>query len=231
VETIHSTRLRVKEPGLERLLVYDRYRRASFLDHVLAPDATAEAFAREEYQELGTFVTGSYTPTLTRARGGVAVALVREGTVTVAGRPLLLRVEKEVAVSSRAPELTVSYRVHNPGRERLAVRFGIETVWAVTDPASQIHIDERSVPARELTMAPQARVVSFTDWGWPAAVSLRLPPGEVWLHPLETVSNSEAGFERLFQGVVCLSLWDVTLQAQESWEAVLQCALGEGINV
>ncbi len=231
VETIHSTRVRVKEPGLERLLIYDRYRRASFLDHVLAPDATAEAFARGEYQELGTFVTGPYEPTLTRAASGVAVALVRTGSVTVAGRSLLLRVEKQLAVSRRAPELTASYRLHNPGKERLAVRFGVETVWAVTDPASQILIDERSAPAREIAMAPLAGVVRFTDWGWPAAVSLRLPPGEVWLHPLETVSNSEAGFERIFQGVVCLCLWDVTLQPQESWKAALQCVLGEGISV
>jgi len=198
---------------------------------VLAPDATAEAFARGECQELGTFVTGPYEPTLTRAASGVAVALVRTGSVTVAGRSLLLRVEKQLAVSRRAPELTASYRLHNPGKERLAVRFGVETVWAVTDPASQILIDERSAPAREIAMAPLAGVVRFTDWGWPAAVSLRLPPGEVWLHPLETVSNSEAGFERIFQGVVCLCLWDVTLQPQESWKAALQCVLGEGISV
>lgn len=230
VETIHTTRVRVKEPGLERLLVYDRYRRASFLDHVLAPDVTVEAFARGEYQELGTFVTGAYEPTLTRARGGVAVALGGDGTVTVAGRPGMLRVEKQLTVSSAAPELTVSYRVRNAGSERLAARFGVETVWAVTDPASPIRIDERSAPARELAVVAQARMVSLTDWGWPGAVSLRLPPGEVWLHPLETVSNSEAGFERIFQGVVCLCLWDVTLQPQESWEAVLQCALGEGIS-
>ena len=231
VESIHSTRVRVKEPGLERLLIYDRYRRASFLDHVLAPDVTAEAFARGEYRELGTFVTGPYEPTPIRARGGAAVALVRDGTVTVAGRPLPLRIEKKLTISPRAPELTASYRLHNPGRERLAVRFGVETVWAVTDPASQIGIDELLVPAGELLMVPQARVVRFRDGGWPAAVSLRLPSAEVWLHPLETVSNSEAGFERILQGVVCLGLWDVTLQSQESWEAVLQCTLGEGINV
>jgi 4-alpha-glucanotransferase len=231
VETIHTTRVRVKEPGLERLLVYDRYRHASFLDHVLAPDATVEAFARGEYHELGTFVTGTYEPTLTRARGGVAVSLVREGTVMVAGRSVPLRVEKQLTVSSTAPEMTVSYRVHNAGSERLAARFGVETVWAVTDPASPIRVDERSVPARELAVMAQAHMVSFTDWGWPRAVSLRLPPGEVWVHPLETVSNSEAGFERIFQGVVCLCLWDVTLQPQESREVVLQCALGEGNSV
>ncbi|HVH31196.1 MAG TPA: alpha-amylase/4-alpha-glucanotransferase domain-containing protein, partial [bacterium] len=231
VETIHTTRVRVKESGLERLLVYDRYRRASFLDHVLAPEVTVEAFARGEYQELGTFVTGAYEPTLSRAQGGVAVSLVRDGTVTVAGHPVRLRVEKQLAVSSTAPALTASYRVLNAGSERFAVRFGVETVWAVTDPASPIRIDERSVPARELAVVALARLVSFTDWGWPGAVSVRLPPGEVWLHPLETVSNSEAGFERIFQGVVCLCLWDVTLQPQEAWEADLQCALGEGISV
>jgi alpha-amylase len=226
VETIHSQRVRVKEPDLDRLLVYDWYRRAGFLDHVLASDVSAEAFARGEYQELGTFVTGSYRPTPTRTRGRVAVALDCEGAVDRDGRHLPLRIEKHLSVSSHAPELTASYRLHNPGVERLDVRFGVETVWAVTDPASLVRIDDRSVPARDLTTQDQARELGFTDWGWPAAVTLRMPVAEVWLHPLETVSNSEAGFERIFQGLVCVCLWDIILQPEQQWEAALQCNLG-----
>jgi len=210
---------------LDRLLSYDPYRLASFLDHVLDSEVTPEAFARREYQELGSFVTAPYQPTLPRVRRRVAVALACEGTVAVDGRLRPLWIKKQLSLATRAPELVALYRLHNPGAERLEVRFGVETVWAVTDPASVIQIDGRSAPAREPQVADRVQAVDFTDWGWPAAATLRVPAAEVWLHPLETVSNSEAGFERIFQGVVCLCLWTISLQPHERWEATLQCTL------
>ena len=47
------------------------------------------------------------------------------------------------------------------------------------------------------------------------------------MFPLETVSNSEAGFERIMQGVVCLCLWQIALDPHRTWEATLECELGD----
>lgn len=224
VETIHTTRVREKEPGLARLLVYDPYRRAGFLDHVLGPDVTLEAFARNDYAERGDFVSGRYRSAL--ARGGVTVSLLREGAILLDGRRLPLRIQKRITVASDAPRLSASYQVHNPGPDPLDVRFGVETVWAVTDPNALVWIDDQSAPAREMRTAQGARAVRFTDWGWRGPVSLRVSGAEVWMHPLDTVSNSEAGFERIFQGLVCVCLWSIRLDPQRAWETVLQCDLG-----
>jgi len=224
-ETIHTTRVRVKEPGLHRLLVYDRYRHASLLDHFLDPRVTMEAFAGGEYQELGDFVAGSYQPAVSRSRGGVAVSLTRDGSV--GGEPRLpLRVEKRLALSVRTSTLRVTYRIHNPGDARVTARFGVETAWAVTDPQARLWIDDQPAPAREARARPGAHGVRLTDWGWRGAVLLRVPAAEVWVFPLETVSNSEAGFERIMQGVVCLCLWQIALDPHHTWEAILECELG-----
>ena len=210
---------------MDRLLVYDRYRRAAFLDHLLGPQVTVDAFARNEYQELGDFLTGSYRPAVSRSRDAVAVSLSRDGSVELV-RPLPLRVEKRLTVDARRSELRAFYRLHNPNDAHATVRFGVETVWAVTDPGARLWIDNQVAPARETRARPRAHEVRFTDWGWRGAVSLRMPEGEVWVHPLETVSNSEAGFERIMQGVVCLCLWQITLDPQRAWEATLVCELG-----
>ena len=42
----------VKEPGLERRLVYDAYRRGSCIDHALPPEATFDSFERAILPEL-----------------------------------------------------------------------------------------------------------------------------------------------------------------------------------
>ncbi len=42
------------------------------------------------------------------------------------------------------------------------------------------------------------------------------PSPEIAWHPVETVSNSEAGFERVYQGSSLLFRWPVRLKAGES---------------
>ena len=225
VETIHTTRVRVKEPGLDRLLVYDRYRHAGFLDHVLEPEVTVHDFARGDYRELGDFVSGAYRLAVSRSRDGVAVLLTRDGSIGPEPR-LPLRIDKRLALDGQRPQLRATYRIHNPGEAQVTARFGVETAWAVTDPQARLWIDDQSAPAREARAQPRGRVVQVTDWGWRGAVSLRVPEAEVWVWPLETVSNSEAGFERIMQGVVCLCLWQVALGPHRTWDATLECELG-----
>jgi len=41
------------------------------------------------------------------------------------------------------------------------------------------------------------------------------PAALSWRHPLETASQSEAGFERLYQGLALLLTWPVTGAAAE----------------
>ena len=42
------------------------------------------------------------------------------------------------------------------------------------------------------------------------------PAAEVWCAPVETISNSEAGFERVYQGEGVLLAWPLSLAAGAS---------------
>ena len=42
------------------------------------------------------------------------------------------------------------------------------------------------------------------------------PAADAWWSPIETVSNSEAGFERVYQGSALLISWPVTLAPGET---------------
>jgi alpha-amylase len=42
------------------------------------------------------------------------------------------------------------------------------------------------------------------------------PPADVWIAPIETISNSEAGFERVYQGAGLLLSWPIELRSNES---------------
>jgi alpha-amylase len=42
---------------------------------------------------------------------------------------------------------------------------------------------------------------------------------ELWIAPIETISESEEGFERVYQGSQILGVWSVTLGTSEPWSA------------
>ena len=43
-------------------------------------------------------------------------------------------------------------------------------------------------------------------------------PCTLWVFPLETVTNSEAGYERGYQGTVYLHIWPVHLEPNAQWQ-------------
>jgi 4-alpha-glucanotransferase len=59
--------------------------------------------------------------------------------------------------------------------------------------------------------------------GWQRVrVALHAPLSEeFWVAPIETVSESEEGFERVYQGSQILAIWRPTLATQKSWSARL----------
>lgn len=224
VETIHTERVRVTEPGLERLLIYDRYRRASFLDHLIDPYVTPEAFSRGEYEELADLIEAPYSVTLKPAGRGT-VTLVCEGTARAGGGRVPLRVEKSLTVDDRRSRLTVGYRLETQADQEITALFGVETNWAITDPHAPVRVGSDVRPARETRVRDAAQRIEFADTGWDGTVRQEVSAARVWLLPLETVSNSEAGFERVFQGVTCLCAWPVTLQPGRPWQTTLIISL------
>lgn len=222
VETIHTTRVRAKEPGLARLLVYDRYRRLSFLDHLLPPGATIEAFASGE--TVGTTAGSPYAGSISRSRSHAAAAAVRERSPAPDGVGAI-RLEKRFQVDDREGRLRVSYHIANSGEHPVRALFGVETNWAITDPESLVRVDAMEQRARAQSTVPHGERIELNDYGWPGPVVLSFPTAAVWLMPLETVSNSEAGFERTFQGLTCVCLWTLAIPPSGEWETAIMCEL------
>ncbi len=204
-QSIHDL-VQVKEPGLDRYLVYDRYPRASFIDHFLSHDATVESFAAGEERELGDFVGARY-----RHLGQGQL----ERTGRVDGRRVQLR--KQFSLAAR--ELKVTYRIS--ANAPFEVLFAPELALTLLDGHSQERIyrlPDRDLVSAERPLASQGvwqEVPSLAlcneanrfriDLSW----GVRRPT--VWRFPLETVSMSEAGFERTYQGSVILPLFALRL--------------------
>ena len=219
-EALHNGIL-VKEEGLEQYLNIDWYRRASLLDHFLSEGTTLDAFARCRYLELGDFVNQPYTVKIQKGQEEVEITLKREGALWFGGEPHRLSVQKKVLYRAGSSDINIEYTVTNRETTSLDIWFGVE--FNVGSMAGDAHggyyvIEDRPLADKRLAGTGEERNVrswSLVDkWlGIQVLFTLR-QPATLWRFPIETVSLSDAGFERLYQSSVVVPNWKLALERE-----------------
>jgi alpha-amylase len=218
--SIHDT-VQAKETGLSAQLQYDPYERRSGLVRLLAPATDSETWATGQATELGDAVDGAFEIELLEP-GRLVTA--RAASMATPDGSAPLRVVKEIRIGGdrRAPTLDVTVTIENRGPRSIEALLGLE--WTLTmlggggNPAAWWAMD--GARTRHDSRGTADGVTAFDqgndDVG--IAVSTTLSrPATAWWSPVETVSNSEAGFERSYQGSGLLLSWPLVLSAGGSF--------------
>jgi hypothetical protein len=202
--TIHD-QWAVKEEGLERLLTYDAHRRASLQDYLLAPEGSGPP---ELDGAWVAFPGHPYALGLESGRTAVAV------TMRAAAPAGATRVElgKVLELPAGQGPLTVRYEV--TADDRLRARFAVRWNLTLSGPADDRYCRGEDGGRASLETAGEraGRSVELVD-EW-LGLSARLdwePPARVSWAPVYTVSLSEGGLERVWQGVEIVVVWAVDL--------------------
>ena len=219
VASIHDI-LAAKEEGLERYLVFDRYRRGGWIDHVLGTGASAANFARGEYPETGNFLNLCYSVHLTSRSAAKVLKLTGAGEVRYRGSGYPVCIVKTFTIRPGSSQIHVAYEITNCSKTDLSLRFGIENGFAFQagDDPKRFYRFNRQVPKKPLLNShgseEQINQLSLTDSYLGISIGLEWnQPAALWRFPIETVSMSESGFERVYQGSVVLLLWYLSLSA------------------
>ncbi len=223
VTTIHGEPA-VKEAGLTALLRYDRFRRASLLDGLFPPAGELDPL---DPWEAARLVVGE------RPFEHEVKASPREVAVVCSlrrpdGLPLAL--QKSVVAMADDPAVTVTYRLRWEGEEPLEGRWAVQWNLALSAgdaPGRYYRVAGRpSLGSRG--RAPSVHGLAMVDEWLGCELALRWgSPADVGWAPVETVSLSEAGFERIYQGSALLCAWPVRLLPGQAWETSLRLAIGE----
>lgn len=214
VQTIHEL-IAVKEQGLGALLGYDRFRRASLLDGLFPEGPTLDPL---HPWELGWVTLGNtrMQTTVTGSQKGVVSIFSAEN---LGGWPLVI--QKTVSVPPASPEMRVGYRLGWTGEDALRGRWGIQWNLALTAgeaPSRYLRLPGRPSPGSRGEVEGRLAVSLVDEWVG-AEVTLEWSrAARVGWAPVETVSMSEAGFERIYQGTAIFLCWPVELTPGGQWE-------------
>jgi len=144
-----------------------------------------------------------------------------------------------VRVAPGALELPVNYTIFNKSTELLETRFGVEFNFGLLSGHSDdayyripgLELDDRHLDSKGETDGVSELALVHEYFGLEIALFLDRP-ATLWRLPIETVSNSESGFERVYQCSCIVPHWSIRLEPGESWEVglrfVLRCLDEEG---
>jgi alpha-amylase len=223
--------IRTKEPDLDQYLVIDRQRRSSLVDHFLPPGLPLTSYAQERYEEQGTFIDYPYEARVEQESNGLTIALAAHGFVKRAGAlsPIPVELSKSLFVPLEQEQLGIHYRIKNVGQARLQTRFGME--WNINLLGGGANPQAYSLPGKQAERQPfdstgETHHIQELQIGnsW-LAQDLHFAlsqPGTLWQFSLDAITGSEAGFERTHQGSCITFIWELTLDAGESWDLDMQ---------
>jgi hypothetical protein len=223
--SIHDT-FKVKEAGLAERLTYDTHERRSGLVLALDPGTSAEDWATARARELGDAVEGSFgIVDLGEGR------LIAGREATIAGQPVTVAKTLILAGDRRGPTLELDLALEHRGDAPIDVRLGIE--WSMTmlggggNPSAWWEREDGTRVGHDQAWAAGG-VRSLAQGNDFVGVAVRTTldePTDAWVAPIETVSNSEDGFERVYQGSGLLLSWPLRLEPGGRWSRIVRHAV------
>jgi alpha-amylase len=223
--SIHD-RVVCKQEGLAEKIVYDNHLRKSLIDHFYRAGTTLDDLVAGRAAEEGGFVDGNYAARVRRSSGRIQVLLSREATA--AGVPLTIT--KGVTLHAGSASLQIAYLLEGlPADSRL--NFAVELNFAGMPAAAEGRFfhDSQHNSLGDLGTALDVRESNYLgladQWlGIDVGLSIDRPSG-LWTYPIQSVSQSEGGFELVHQSVVILPHWTVQPDAHGRWSVTMTLAV------
>jgi len=230
VASIHDQVI-FKQEGLDQRLDYDTWNRNSLVDHFYPADVSPAAVAKGDAPEQGDFVLGPYEAKLRRSEARVQLQLSREGNV--AGRSI--RVTKGLTLNAAESVLEIAYLLEDlPSdlpSELLNIHFAPEFNFAGLPSGADDRFFRDAEGNTLGQLGTQLDLHETTHLGlvdgWLGIdVGLEFDrPTSLWTYPVETVSQSEGGFELVHQSVAVVPHWQLVPDVNGCWSVTIRLAI------
>ncbi len=217
VASIHDI-VRFKQPDLDKKIAYDRWPRKSLVDHFLQPDLGAEMF-RQGSGVLSAFSTAPYEAAVQRNDDEITLEMTGRGSVG----QWEVTIRKTVSLSSQCPgELLVQYQLHDLPQQvplHFAAEFNFATMpGGASDRYFYGASGEQLGTLDAAIDLPSAERLGLVDEWQGLDVSVEWTgDGGVWAFPIETISQSESGFELVHQSVAVVPHWNFEAPSEGPW--------------
>lgn len=227
--SIHD-RVVFKQEGLDQKLQYDHQKRNSLIDHFYDNDISADAVANGSALERGDFASGSYDARIRQKPDRVQIQMSRSGNAW--GIPLVIK--KGVTFESNSNVVEIAYLIEGLPQEK-ELHFATELNLAGLPSGADDRFFHRPGGKKLGHLGTCLDLngineISLTDQWLGIDINLKSNrPTGFWTYPVETVSQSEAGFELVHQAVVVQPHWLIRGDHEGKWTATISMKLDTSV--
>ncbi|MBT4034066.1 MAG: DUF1926 domain-containing protein [Candidatus Marinimicrobia bacterium] len=217
--SIHDIVL-TKEEGLQDKLFVDGYRRHGLIDHIFDINQSQDLHYRGNLQENLSVLSSE----VQQHEAGVQIkAMGQVGQSQI-------QIEKKVELHHN--ELSVKIDITNTGETTIGQLYGLELNFGLlggNSPDRYYLVNNNNVGALNTHGDEPAvqTVALFNEWD-NFKINMNFSKKcQLWRSPIETISMSEAGFERVYQASALLPHWKLNLTPGESLELELLLSINK----
>ncbi|MBT3251081.1 MAG: DUF1926 domain-containing protein [Candidatus Marinimicrobia bacterium] len=220
--SIHDL-VQTKEDGLENFLHYDKNHRWSFMDHFFKIDTTLDELYSGSFEDIGDLPNQYYTRN------------IQNGDVDFNHSADILQSQIEICKNVKLEDNKIKLQVSitNNGNEFLHIRYGCEFNISLLGGHSfdRYYLVDGQKPVDPYLDSKDsftAKTISLvTEWE-KIKTNIILPKTtSVFRYPVETISMSEGGFERIYQSSVVVPNWELKLAPGDKFKTTIELVTKE----
>jgi len=214
VPSIHKIEKKITAPVR---LFYDWYERNSFIDHFFSERATLEDYEKCDFKEMGDFVNQEYNVKL----DGEKIGFSRSGGIYESNR-LISNVYLIKTFTLTDGNIDCHYLIKNRGERPVVTQFGVEFnlfFEFLATAGGRMEIKDENVDIfKKLSLNDVGSIVIF-DKKQMLRFEIKVSRNcNLFYFPLQTVSQSEKGFDTTTQCLSFLPFWMLELASGETFE-------------
>ncbi|MBN2120889.1 MAG: DUF1926 domain-containing protein [Candidatus Omnitrophica bacterium] len=192
-KSIHNV-LAIKERGLEKLLIYDPYRKVSLIDHLIDKQASVDDI--EIYKGVRNFALDNYSYRLKKDTGKIKLTLENKNeNFEIAKSLILKKTDSQVNF-----DYYISIKDKNILKNKnFAVEFNL---FVLGVDSSYLRINNRdNLSIKEKALVKNVKSLEIVDEYKKSNVKFALGSLNLAVIPVFSVSSSEGGFEKNLQQI------------------------------
>ena len=213
---------RFKQANLDQQIAYDRWPRKSLVDHFMRPGTTLDDF-KNGNGEVGDFLLGVYESRIRKSPTRIETVMTREGRIGDFWSQVIKTVVLDTENSS---QLEIHYELNDlPVGEE--IQFGVEFNFSSMAAGQSDRYyygsnGQQLGPLETIQQLPEESRIGLVDeWlGIDASLDFTTP-AEIWTLPIQTVSQSEGGYELVHQSCAVVPVWKFVVDQTQSWKATI----------
>ena len=223
--SIHN-RVVFKQEGLNERVQYDNYARKSLVDMFYDCDVTIDAVRNGRQRLHSSLHESEYQVKLYQTDSQITLVMKTEGLVY--GAPIKL--QKAITMTPNSPELRIAYQLSDMPRDyrlHFATELNFAGLPAGADDRYFFDADRNSLGQLGSTLdLKHTKYIGLSDEWLGIDVSLETQsPADFYAFPIETISQSEGGFELVQQSVALQPHWIITPDKNGCWSTEMTLTL------